>query len=250
MPTSVRQYREELYRLRTHPPTAGATADIAGDPRDSFGRVYLSAIPFLVAEYFVEAKSDFLPSGLVFPTGFLLFWAFYYTYYRPGMLENRLSELPNRWDLSAFPSLLIGLAIWFVKITLQEVLHLVAWVSPAPQVVKAKPKMHHHTNYYRRASTHQHTHSRPHRPQTPPPLNQQARTQTPGLPADIQEALFVLGIPKERDFQMIHKRYRELAKRYHPDLNHEVTASGREFMRIDSAYRKIVRVKAVYFKTK
>src|SRR5450631_1681193 len=97
------RYRDHLYHLRTHPPSEVPEDFI--DRRDSFMTVYLSFVPFMIAEYFAEANYE-IPSGLVFPLGYLLFWAFYYTYYKPGYLEEHLST-PKKWDLNGIPTILV-----------------------------------------------------------------------------------------------------------------------------------------------
>jgi len=70
----------------------------------------------------------------------------------------------------------------------------------------------------------------------------------PALPPDIQSALKILGLQNCRDWAVIHKRYRELAKQVHPDLNPELTAAENKFILYDSAYRKLSAVKNLYFK--
>jgi len=69
------------------------------------------------------------------------------------------------------------------------------------------------------------------------------------LPKEIESALLTLGLKNCRDWSVIHKRYRELAKQVHPDLNPELTAAENRFIIYDNAYRKLVAVKRRYFKT-
>jgi DnaJ-class molecular chaperone len=59
-----------------------------------------------------------------------------------------------------------------------------------------------------------------------------------------------MGIPEARDWATIQKRYRELAKKYHPDLNPELTQAGNRFMLYDAAYRKLEAAKFRYFMPK
>lgn len=223
MRVNPRQYREQLYRLRSHPPDHAFY-----DRRDSFTWVYLSAIPFGVLEYFAEASFEKVPGGLVFPLGFLLFWAFYYTYYKPGILEGRLgASSRSELDLTLLPQLLVGVLIWFVKVTLVELGHLTLlrwWVrKPAPKAQRAahaKPAA-----------------ARPAPAKSPPPL----------LSADLIEALQTLGLKPGCRWTDIHRQYRALAKQFHPDLNPEITDFGRRFIHLDGAYQKLAKVRSKHF---
>src|SRR5450631_1123192 len=116
MSANARNYRERLYRSRAHPGVEDRSDFV--DKRDSFLTVYASAIPFLALEYIAERNYEFLPSGLVCPVGYLMFWAFYYTYYRPGFLEDRLTSAAPRTLLNptAILGVILGVAIWFVKV--------------------------------------------------------------------------------------------------------------------------------------
>ncbi len=210
-----KHYREQLYRLRAHPRN-DELADFK-DARDSYGKVYLSILPFALLEYFFEVSFEVLPGGLVFPVGFLLFWAFYYTFYQPGFLENPLNTRAPV-NLAAIPTLILGLVLWFLKATLEEVGNLFR----APPARKAPVSARH---------VHQ---KRP----TPPPL----------LSPDLIEALHVLGLKPGCTWRDIHKQYRHLAKQFHPDLNPDITDFGHRFMRVDSAYHKLGKVRAQHFR--
>ena len=59
-----------------------------------------------------------------------------------------------------------------------------------------------------------------------------------------------MGIPHERDWGLIQKRYRDLAKKYHPDLNPELTQAGNRFILVDAAYRKLETSKYRFFNSK
>ena len=224
---NVYQYREHLYRQRAHP--IHPPSDFI-DNRDSFTTVYLSAIPFLVAEYFTEVTYEFIPSGLVFPVGYLLFWAFFYTYYRPGFLEERLSQ-PKKYELVGIPSVLLGVVIWFIKVTVIElmsfILHQLLGLPNRPHRQKTAPRG-------------------PQPVVISPALNEHPHHPT-SLPPDILRALRVLGLPDNTDWNTIHRRYRDLAKQFHPDLNPDITAIGRRFMTYDEAYQKLSGVKGKYF---
>ncbi len=226
---NAKQYRSHLYQVRNHPRTK-ALPDFY-DQRDSFVGLYLSLIPFLGLEYFFEKSVD-VPSGLIFPTGFLLFWAFYYTYYKPGILEDKLTQ-PHKWDLTAIPTVLIGVAIWFLKVTVVELTHLLV---RKPEPVKPKDRRQQTRSQWTKAHS---TQSMPPRP--PPPSL---------LPKDILHSLTLLGLKEGASWELIHHRYRELAKQYHPDLNHDITDVGRRFMMYDAAYRKLASAKAQYFTRK
>jgi hypothetical protein len=224
------------YRDRFHRPTDPAQG-LEGfvDQRDSLVRIYVSLVPFLVAEYYSELHYDFLPPALIFPIGFLLFWAFYYTYYKPGFLEELGRQ--GQWNLSAIPLVVLGVSIWFVRITVVELLHFVAlrWiVKPAP---RARPAA--------EAGA---------APEPPPAREQTASFRRPEpprgeteIPAELVRSLQTLGLKGSPSWDEIHHRYRELAKLFHPDLNPDVTDFGRRFIAIDQAYRRLGRAKGKYF---
>lgn len=67
------------------------------------------------------------------------------------------------------------------------------------------------------------------------------------LPRDVENALGLLGLKGCRDWKKIQKRYRELAKKFHPDLNPDLTQTGNRFIIYDGAYRKLAAVKDQYF---
>lgn len=257
---NARNYREQLYRVRSH---SALRSEGFYDQRDSFLTVYLSMIPFLLIEYMVELTYDVIPSGLIFPTGYLLFWAFYYTFYKPGFLEEKLST-PQKWDLIGIPAVLMGVLIWFVKVTVVELstFFLRGLVrAPTPPRSKAERRTQPRSqwnrartdsSYHQRASaSNGNTGSYQQRapggntgfhqmPPRPPP-------SVSVLPGELLHALHVLGLREGADWHRIHKRYRELAKQYHPDLNREVTDVGRRFMMYDAAYRKLSAAKARHF---
>lgn len=202
------EYREYLYRERTHPKP---DENVWVDRRDSFLALYLSLIPFVMFEYLIELQTE-LPSGLIFPLAYLLFWAYYYTYYKPTELEECLSK-PKGINLSSMFTLILGVAIWFVKTTFVKLVDFLFrfLLKPIPQKTNLKTKH---------------------------------RTVTIKLPADILEALKTLGLSERSSWQEIHTRYRELAKRYHPDLHPEITKSGNRFMMYDTAYKKLLIFRA------
>jgi hypothetical protein len=214
MRMTAKKYREQVYRMRSHPnkPSAGFR-----DARDSFTAVYASVIPFAALEYFSEVSFSALASGLVFPIGFLLFWAFYYTFYRPGFLENRLSS-PTAVDFYGMPILLLGFLIWFLKGTLKEIYRL---FLPKPKVAKVviRQKL-----------------NRP----TPPPL----------LAPELVHALHTLGLKPGCSWKQIHSQYRSLAKQTHPDLNPDITDFGNRFMKVDEAYHRLGKVRDKHFPDK
>ena len=221
-------YRQEAYRLRSHPrPNTGLTEA----HQDSFSAVYWSILPFIGIELFSEAALSTVPGGLVFPLGFFLFWAFYFTYSRPGHLEARLS---TSFQFRATPALVLGGVIWLIKVCVVELgeVFLFRWWAPGEPAVIHVPVQR----------------SRPQQSRaTPPP---QAKPQTPSLPDDVRRALSTLGLPETRDWNQIHKRYRELAKLYHPDLNPNLTSAGTRFMVYDSAFRKLSTYKTRFFTQK
>ncbi len=243
---NARQYRDDLYKTRAHPNRHVPSA--VSDDRDSFLKVYLSVIPFAAVEYLMEANSTSAISGLAFPTGWLIFWAFYYSFYRPGYLENKLNE---KAKLSNFPVVVMGSAIWLVKATIMELGSLIFTGKKAPQAARPQPQQArprpHNPGFYRQGQTF--------RPgfqtqgparQTPPPQ----RPTVPPLPSEVMTALAALGLRDTRNWDEIHRRYRELAKKFHPDLNPEITSIGNRFMAVDAAYRKLNGVKDKYFQAK
>ena len=66
------------------------------------------------------------------------------------------------------------------------------------------------------------------------------------LPKEIPKLSGILGLREGVDWDTIHRRYRQLAKQFHPDLHPEVTGRGKRFMMYDAAYRKLVTVKTRY----
>jgi hypothetical protein len=184
----------------------------------------------------------------MFPVGFLFFWAFYYTYYQPGHLEKTLSS-EKKWDLSGIPVILINTCIWFVKIVFVEltekiISNFIKSQKVAPPRNASRPKAastFHQTsqnNFKSQARVHSYS-------------SHEAPVRGDGtLPKEITNALGIMGIPEARDWATIQKRYRELAKKYHPDLNPELTQAGNRFMLYDAAYRKLEAAKFRYFMPK
>jgi len=235
MPFNAREYREYLYQNQAHPHAPVPQQDEGG-----FRGLYLTLFPFLVAEYFAELHYDSLPSGIVFPLGYVLFWAFYYTYYQPGFLEEKLSE-KKKWDLLSVPTVLIGALIWFVKVCVIEfgekvILGSLLGITTKRRADQPRPQQQRPPNRPT-GERHFHAHTNPNPP----------RPAHLGLPRDLENALAILGLSGCRDWASIHKRYRELAKKFHPDLNPEITQVGNRFMIYDAAYRKLEAAKAKYF---
>ncbi|WP_220205038.1 DUF6585 family protein [Reticulibacter mediterranei] len=56
------------------------------------------------------------------------------------------------------------------------------------------------------------------------------------IPAEVVEALQVLNLPTTASFDVIHQRYRQLAKQYHPDTG----GDPETFKRIDAAYKRVI----------
>lgn len=282
---NAREYRDHLYRSRSHPELRSIElSEGFYDNRDSFSNVYLSILPFLALEYYCEISYELLPSGLVFPTGYLLFWAFYYSFYQPGFLENKLSS-PQKWDLNGIPTVLLGVMIWFVKVSVVELTHFFVRTvlgipgsgkgsnSSRPKAARetgfgkshegakarasrpeqsysggprsAKAETFSHANANRQSGPREHAQEK--RQTTPPPFPPKTSQL---LPTDLKHALQLLGLNEGAQWAEIHRRYRELAKQYHPDLNHDITDVGRRFMMYDAAYRKLFAVRAKYFPEK
>ena len=219
-----KDYRDHFHQQRT----PEKLPEGFHDRRDSLTSVYVSLIPFLIVEYFVEIRR-LLPAGLLFPTMFLLYWSFYYTYYKPGFLENQLST-PEMWNFTAIPTVLLGVCLWFLKYTVIEILHLLIlrWIiaRPAPPLPppKAVPPSFDEV-HWRDEKTH----------------SQTRITDTHAQ--ELARALSVLGLSGDPSLEAIHHRYRELAKLFHPDLNPDVTDFGRRFIQIEQAYRKLAKAR-------
>lgn len=234
-----RHYREHLYQNREHPEGFDLPSGFS-DGRDSFFTVYFSVVPFLGLEYLAEIKLAVIPSGVVFPVGFVIFWSFYYTFYKPNYLEGRLSSRRD-WDAASVPALILGSLFWAVKTLLFAMVKAVVdrlWAAPKPRAGYGRA-----TAGPRPDRTAQPRAAPPPPPKAaeppPPPKG------PPPLPKEIHDALLALGIPQCRDWATIHARYKELVKRYHPDVNPEHTAT--KFMAFDAAYRKLSESRRKYF---
>jgi hypothetical protein len=237
MPLNAREYRDYLYENQAHPHHARPVEK----KEEGFSGLYLTLFPFLVAEYFAELHYDRLPSGIVFPLGYVLFWAFYYTYYQPGFLEEKLSE-KKKWDLLSVPTVLLGALIWFVKVCVVEFSEKVILNSLLGLSTKrAQPKAPRQQPQPPPQERRFHAHANPHFQQRPQPQN--------GLPRDLENALAILGLAGCREWSIIQKRYRELAKKFHPDLDPDITQVGNRFMIYDAAYRKLEAAKAKFFRS-
>jgi len=219
MAIDSKKYRDYLHQSRSHPENNALDSNSR-----SSQHLYWSVPCFLVLEWILESRLDGLPPGLSFPFGFLLFWAFYYTYRKPGHLESKLQS-SDRWENSSVLSVVLEASIWFVKVVCVELseLLLIRWLGRAEFVSKPSPR--------RPART------------APPPIVSDV------LPKEIENALSLLGLKGCRDWNLIHKRYRELAKKFHPDLNPDITSVGNRFIIYDGAYRRLSLVKEKYFKT-
>lgn len=250
-----REYREHLYRVRQHPETRDD--DATRDDRDNFKKVYLSTVPFLALEWSLRKSWPLYPHGIVLPVGFLLFWAFYYTYYKPGMLEDRLAER-SQWTPGRILVVLAGVTIWFVKATVVEFGQLLMVLPRAAANRRngtPKARRHEPPPLPNEPQTQTGSGATP----TPSPemhhltrvfvLDRDRRPVAVALPRDVLYALTVLGLDVRSSWDDIHKRYRELAKKYHPDLAKDQTLGGRRFMQVDAAYRRLMEVREKFFVT-
>lgn len=234
---NAREYREHLYQNRSHPERAA----VAGQQSDAYS-FYFSIVGFVALEGLLQFKFAKYPSGLIFPTGYLVFWAFFFTYYKPGHLENKLSN-ESKWDLSGIPETLLSSCIWFVKVMFVELIEKLissvlkgekAKIKPAASTKNRKSSFSQGDSFRKATYHHKEIKSEP----------------VMLLPRDLNNALHVMGIPHEREWITIQKRYRELAKRHHPDLNPDLTQAGNRFMLYDAAYRKLEAAKHIYFQGK
>lgn len=228
------------------------------DARNSFVPVWISMPPFLMLEYFIELSVPSIPPALVFPVGFLLFWAFYFTYYKPNVLEDRLTD-PVRRNISFPPSLILGFAIWFVRASLLEVRYLVwesfrknARIEQQPVSDQFRKIMQGPESFrepLRREGTHAYANpdSNAAKAAKSAPQPEPQPVARPRYPQDVQRALMVLGFEKGAavNWTEVHKRYRFLAKKLHPDLN-DTGTQGRRFIEVDQAYRALSRRKDLF----
>jgi hypothetical protein len=209
------------------------------DARNSFVPVWISLPPFVLMEYFVELSLPRIPSALVFPVGFLLFWAFYFTFYKPNVLEDRLSD-PDRWRLNFPPSLILGFALWFLQASFLELRY---WLMAPFRFTTVKAISNDDLSK---------TAQRPSLGSKPTQGSKKGFSNTPSptsppLPKEVQSALLVLGFVTDTApaWNDIHKQYRMLAKKLHPDLN-DTGTQGRRFIEVDQAYRKLARHKDLF----
>ena len=128
----------------------------------------------------------------------------------------------------------IGVLIWFVKVTILEIAHVIV-LRGIFGMQKPGEKSKRAGSQNQSGSNFSNTRSNSARPQGRP------------LPRDLEIALETLGLKTCREWDAIHQRYRQLAKMYHPDLNSEITQTGRRFMMYDAAYRKLCIGKKQYF---
>lgn len=235
---NAREYREHLYQNRAHPEKNG----ISSAPAEG-SSVYLSIGIFLLVEYGLQSKFISYPSGLLFPMGFLVFWAFYYSYYQPGHLEKKLSD-EGKWDLRGIPDTLMTSCIWFVKIVFVEFTERIISSIVQPQVKKSKTST--NRKHPRTPTDYSHAFKK----SNSQFQSEEKKESIAILPRELSNALHIMGIPMERDWNNIQRRYRELAKKYHPDLNPEITQAGNRFMLYDAAYRKLEAAKSKHFLSK
>lgn len=198
------------------------------DARNSFVPVWLSLPPFLMLEYFVELSFPMIPSALVFPVGFLLYWAFYFTFYKPNVLEDRLSD-PFRAQFHFAPSLILGFILWFLQASLLEARYLLWDAHRKPRELEAGDV----TEKFKKLVDG----SAAKKPEPAPSR----------YPDEVLRALAALGLggTGELKWEQVHKRYRTLAKKLHPDLNGTGT-QGRRFIEVDQAYRSLIKRKDLF----
>jgi hypothetical protein len=202
------------------------------DRRNSLKGIYISLFLFIGLEYIAELKFDAIPSGLVFPLGFLLFWGFFYTYYKPNFLEEKLTG-PKEWNLIQIPLSVLSFIALVIHIIGEEFLFL--FKKEAPKKKKQLEEIRFDEDDY---TAKPEADAFIHPPQNPPPSR---------LPLDIREALQSLGLSEQATWTEIHKRYRELAKKLHPDLHPDQTDFGEHFILVDKAYRRLESHKSRYF---
>ncbi len=69
-----------------------------------------------------------------------------------------------------------------------------------------------------------------------PPLNQGRMTMQRAIPRQLQAEYSLLHLPAEVSLAEVRTQYRELAKRYHPDVG----GSHADFLALQQAYEQVV----------
>lgn len=222
MALSAKKYREHLYEYKAHPSDHSWTHDEIESDKDtrSIWVTLGSLFCFLCGEYLLQLAFKHYSSGLLFPMGFFLFWAFYYSYVRPIQAGTSERE-PLR--SSVFDEMLNP-----ITMLLKQIFRLFGRGATQKK-----------SGQRRTAYVHQ---------ETTRPQQIFSSTNHPALPKDILHALQILGLNEQcREWDLIHHRYRELAKKYHPDLNPLEVSTGKKFILFDEAYRKLASVKTRFF---
>ena len=62
---------------------------------------------------------------------------------------------------------------------------------------------------------------------------------TKTIPSETVKAFQTLGLPISASWREVGAKYRELAKKYHPDTNNKKDDKGAEFTKISNAYQTL-----------
>lgn len=213
---------EKLYfEKRKGRPTLSRSKESSGG---SFAKVYISIIPFLIFELLAEWKLRLPLGGAFFPLGYLFFWAIFFTYYEPKNLEKKFIYYEDNFSLAQVFPLLITALIWFVRFLFLDTFNFLFFGKKYTTIRKAR--------------------------QVSVRVVERLEPPKPTFPKDFVDSLQLLGLSAEttKEWALVHRQYRALAKKLHPDLNPALTQSGNRFIKIDKAYKQLEKYKNIYLK--
>ncbi len=187
------------------------------DSRNRTWRLTVSALVLYGVERWAHVSST--PTGLFFPLGYLLFWTFYYVYYRPFVFFDPRQE----WAGTAKASW--GLLIWLgLQLAGESLLQLGQRGARLCLRIPLNAK-----NRF---------------------LSRLSGSTNLNPTTEVTNALTQLGLKADcRSWSEVHARYRLLAKKFHPDVRrHERSTGAGMFYLIDSAYRNLLQLRKSYFR--
>lgn len=195
------------------------------DARNSSGMIWSTLFPFIILEFIIEKYTVKVPSGLAFPTSYVLFWAFFFTFYRPHFLDNNLDTLT--WG-----------KLWLMAKKFFSLKNL----KRKPALTFAKP-----VQFAKPLQISKPVKERQPQTQTTTKLKLIQPEVKQAYSPELCHALSVLGLgaAKPLDWDIVHRRYRLLARKLHPDLN-PMGTQGRRFIQVDQAYKYLLSKKNLF----